>query len=184
MTDTSQTARAEQRDRLLGGVVQATAEHGYRRLSVLTITRHAGMARASFYAHFANADEAFDATYKLVADQLLRAIESASAGADPAVRLRAGLQQLLTMATDYPDVAQLCFVEAPGAGQTTRQHRDAVLRRTATWIAEETPPLLPAQIAAAGLHEIVAQHLRSGQIIDTPELLQQLTDVLERSSAL
>jgi AcrR family transcriptional regulator len=82
MTGTAQPARTEQRDRLLGGVVQATAEHGYRRLSVLTITRHAGMARASFYAHFANVDEAFDATYELVAGQLLEAIERASADAN------------------------------------------------------------------------------------------------------
>jgi AcrR family transcriptional regulator len=182
MTDTTRAARAEQRDRLLGGVVQATAEHGYRRLSVLTITRHAGMARASFYSHFANVDEAFDATYELVTGQLLEAIESASADADPPERLRAGLQQLLTMVTEYPDVAQLCFVEAPGAGHATRQHRDNILRRTAAWIADETPPPLPTQIAAAGLHEIVAQRLRVGDIIHTPELLRDLTDALERAS--
>jgi AcrR family transcriptional regulator len=183
MTDTAQPARTEQRDRLLGGVVQATAEHGYRRLSVLTITRHAGMARAGFYAHFANVDEAFDATYALVAGQLLDAIERASADADPPGRLRAGLQQLLTMVTEYPDVAQLCFVEAPGAGQVTRQHRDDILQRTAAWIAAETPPSLSMQIAAAGLHEIVAQRLRVGETIDTPELLADLADALERSSA-
>lgn len=183
MTDTAQPARTEQRDRLLGGVVQATAEHGYRRLTVLTVTRHAAMARASFYAHFANVDEAFDATYELVAGQLLEAIEHASADTDRSQRLHAGLQRLLTMVTEYPDVAQLCFVEAPGAGQITRQHRDEILTRTAAWIADETPPPLPAQIAAAGLHEIVAQRLRVGDIIHTPELLRDLTDALERASA-
>ena len=182
MTDTAQNVRTEQRDRLLGGVVRATAEQGYRRLTVLTITRHAGMARASFYTHFANADEAFDATYELVAGQLLDAIERASAEADRSERLHAGLQRLLTMAAEYPDVAQLCFVEAPGAGHVTRQHRDEVLQRTAAWIADETPPPLPTQIAAAGLHEIVAQRLRVGEILHTPELLRDLTDALERAS--
>lgn len=183
MTDTAQNVRTEQRDRLLGGVVRATAEQGYRRLTVLTVTRHAGMARASFYAHFANADEAFDATYELVAGQLLEAIERASADADRSQRLRVGLQQLLTMVTEYPDVAQLCFVEAPGAGQVTRRHRDEVLHRTAAWIADQAPPPLPAQIAAAGLHEIVARRLRVGETVHTPELLRDLTDALERASA-
>ena len=183
MTETAQPARAEQRDRLLGGVVRATAELGYRRLTVLTITRHASMARASFYAHFANADEAFDATYELVAGQLLEAIESASADANPSQRLRAGVHRLLTMVSEYPDVAQLCLVEAPGAGPVTRQHRDTVLQRTAAWIAGGMPPSLQTQIAAAGLHEIVAQRLRLGEAVDTAELLADLTDALERASA-
>jgi hypothetical protein len=87
------------------------------------------------------------------------------------------------MVTEYPDVAQLCFVEAPGAGLATRQHRDTVLQRTATWIAAATPPPLPTRIAAAGLHEIVAQRLRVGETIDTPQLLADLTDALERASA-
>lgn len=133
-------------------------------MSVLAIVRHAGLPRAAFYTHFSSVDEAFLVAYDEGTGQLLDAVEAASVAAPPDQRLRRGLDVLLAMVDARPDVAQLCFVEAPGGGPAVLGRRDAVLRRTAAWIVGEgaIAEQPKAIMSAAGLHELVAQRVRHG----------------------
>jgi AcrR family transcriptional regulator len=48
---------ARQRQRLLSAAATVFAERGYAGASSETISRHAGMSKATFYEHFANKEE-------------------------------------------------------------------------------------------------------------------------------
>ncbi len=59
-----------QRERLIAGLAEAIAEHGYDGDPVARITRHAAVSRRTFYEHFADRDECFIAAYETVMEEL------------------------------------------------------------------------------------------------------------------
>jgi AcrR family transcriptional regulator len=77
-----------QRERLLNGVVEAVAEHGYNATTISAITKAAKISRRTFYEYFEGKENCFLAAYAMIDDHV-RA--SMLAAADPAAPLaRAG----------------------------------------------------------------------------------------------
>ena len=68
---------ANQRERMLSAVAQATAELGYPDASVEAIIARAGVSRRTFYQHFKNKEAAFLAAYDDVVDQITRRVQHA-----------------------------------------------------------------------------------------------------------
>ena len=127
-----------QRMRLFEAAARAFARSGYAEASAESISREAGMSKATFYAHFANKEECILALFDEAARVVLEAMAAAArdAGTDPADRMRAGLRAFLDSVAGHPDEAQTLLVEIIGAGPRAAERRDAIL---ALFAAPSTP---------------------------------------------
>src|SRR3954451_8517965 len=97
---------AVQRERLLAAMLRATAELGYREVSVQDVLERAGVSRPTFYEHFENKEACFLAAFDAAAARLRERLEAAgeAEGAENwRGRLRLSLEELLRFVTDEPD---------------------------------------------------------------------------------
>jgi AcrR family transcriptional regulator len=119
-----------QRDRLLRAAALEFAEHGYAGTNSDSISRRAGMSKATFYEHFANKEECILALFELAVRTVRQAMAQAAAGApsDARERMKAGTRAFLTALSEHPEFAQTLLVEIIGAGPEAAQHRDDILQ--------------------------------------------------------
>ncbi len=119
-----------QRERLLRAAAREFAERGYAGASSESISRRAGMSKATFYEHFANKEECmlalFDLGAQLVQAAMAEAARNAPVG-DARERLRAGTRAFLGALAEHPEFAQTLLVEIIGAGPRAAQRRDQIL---------------------------------------------------------
>src|SRR5215211_2114000 len=83
-----------QRQRLFAAAATVFARSGYADASAESISREAGMSKATFYEHFANKEECILALFDRAATLGLGAMADAArdAGNDPRERLLAGIR--------------------------------------------------------------------------------------------
>src|SRR5438309_8891742 len=97
-----------QRQRLFQAAARVFSEMGYADASAESISRAAGMSKATFYEHFSNKEECilalFDAANQLLLTRILGAV--AEAGEDPVARMREGMREFLVVIDEYPAQAQ------------------------------------------------------------------------------
>jgi AcrR family transcriptional regulator len=122
-----------QRRRIMDAVVHVTVEDGGSALTVQRVLTRAGISRKTFYDHFANREAAVLATYRLVTEQLVTAID-VPAATDDRDPLADGVAALLTLVAARPDVARFCFVEAPRASADIAEAREALVTAFAGWL--------------------------------------------------
>jgi AcrR family transcriptional regulator len=119
-----------QRERLLRAAAREFADRGYAGASSESISRRAGMSKATFYEHFANKEECmlalFDMGAALVQGAMAEAARNAPVG-DARERLRAGTRAFLGALAEHPEFAQTLLVEIIGAGPRAAQRRDQIL---------------------------------------------------------
>jgi AcrR family transcriptional regulator len=146
---------AIQRERLLAAMLRATAELGYRELSVQDVLERAGVSRPTFYEHFDNKEDCFLAAFDTAAARLRQRLEAAGEeGETWRERLRPTLEELLRFVTDEPDAAMTLIVDARAACPPALLRRDELLDHFASCLdtqvrAESADP--PSAIAAAGI---------------------------------
>jgi AcrR family transcriptional regulator len=118
-----------QRERLIAGIAEAVAEHGYSGTTIAHITRAAAVSRRTFYEHFASKDECFVAAYDMVMKELR---ERVSAGFEETEdwphAIRAGIEAMLSFLAANPSLARLCMVEALVAGPAVVERYDAAIQ--------------------------------------------------------
>jgi AcrR family transcriptional regulator len=141
-----------QRERLLRAAALQFAEVGYAGASSESISRRAGMSKATFYEHFANKEECmlalFDMGTALVQGAMAQAARNAPTG-DAQERLKAGTRAFLGALAEHPEFAQTLLVEIIGAGPRAAQRRDQVLQAFAD--------VLDAENAAAARRGLIAR---------------------------
>jgi AcrR family transcriptional regulator len=179
-----------QRERLLQAAALEFAGNGYAGTSSESISRRAGMSKATFYEHFANKEECMLALFDLAADVVVKAMVTAAQGArgDARERIRAGVRAFLSALSEHPEYAQTLLVEIIGAGPLAAQHRDKILQTFAAVLDAEN-----AEAARRGLigrfasphdsfaivgaiAELVSRQLRVG----VPSTVAELAPVIER----
>src|SRR3954467_7324870 len=69
---------AVQRERLLAAMLRATAEIGYREVSVQDVLERAGVSRPTFYEHFENKEDCFLAAFDTAVARLPKRLEAAA----------------------------------------------------------------------------------------------------------
>src|SRR5579859_7519779 len=120
-----------QRGRLLRAAAVEFAHSGYAGTSSESISRRAGMSKATFYEHFANKEECilalFDRAAAVVATGMAEAARSAGR-ADAQERMKAGTRAFLASLAEHPHYAQTLLVEIIGAGPQAAQRRDQVMQ--------------------------------------------------------
>jgi AcrR family transcriptional regulator len=180
-----------QRERLLRAAAREFADRGYAGTSSESISRRAGMSKATFYEHFANKEECMLALFDLGAELVQAAMAKAARNApdgDARARLRAGTRAFLGALAEHPDFAQTLLVEIIGAGPRAAQRRDQILQAFAGVVDAEnaaaarrglmrrfTSPHDSFAVVGA-VSELVSRQLRLG----VPERMMDLAPVIDR----
>jgi AcrR family transcriptional regulator len=180
-----------QRERLLRAAALEFADAGYAGSSSESISRRAGMSKATFYEHFANKEECmlalFDMGAELVQREMAEAARSAPIG-DARERMKAGTRAFLGALTQHPEFAQTLLVEISGAGPRAAQRRDQVLQGCADVIDAENAAAArrgligrfrsrhDALAVVGAATELVSRQVRLG----VPERVLDLAPVIER----
>ena len=117
-----------QRERLIAGLAEAVAEHGYAGTTIAHITKHAAVSRRTFYEHFSSKDECFVAAYDTVMSELNRRVGEAFEQEDEWPQaVRAGIAAMLEFLAAEPHLARLSMVEALVAGPVVVERYDAAI---------------------------------------------------------
>jgi AcrR family transcriptional regulator len=174
-----------QRGRLLQAAAAEFAERGYAGASSESISRRAGMSKATFYEHFSNKEECIIALFDVATDVIMDAQSEATDGAglkDAVERMRAGTRAFLISLSEHPEFAQTLLVEIIGAGPRAAQRRDQVLQAFADALDEENAAAaergLIARFASpydayaiiGAVTELVSRQVRLGEPRDVLEL--------------
>ena len=110
-------------------MLRATAELGYREVSVQDVLDRAGVSRPTFYEHFENKEACFLAAFDNAAARLRERLEAALAGRPgvaPAACASASKSCSRFVAED-PDAAMSLIVDARAACPAALERRDALL---------------------------------------------------------
>jgi AcrR family transcriptional regulator len=180
-----------QRERLLRAAAREFADRGYAGASSESISRRAGMSKATFYEHFANKEECmlalFDMGAELVQDAMAEAARNAPVG-DARERLRAGTRAFLGALAEHPEFAQTLLVEIIGAGPRAAQRRDQILQAFAGVVDAENAAAarrgLMGRLSSphdsfavvGAVTELVSRQVRLG----VPEHMLDLAPVIDR----
>jgi AcrR family transcriptional regulator len=180
----SDLVSAVQRERLLAAMLRATAELGYREVSVQDVLDRAGVSRPTFYEHFENKEASFLAAFDNAAGRLRKRLEDAAAeGEGWRQRLRLSLEELLRFVAEDHDAAMSLIVDGRGACPDALARRDELLDRFSSCLdemvrAEAPAGQGPSAIAAAGIvggiEALLYSRLNRGETSGLRDLLPSL----------
>jgi AcrR family transcriptional regulator len=174
---------ANQRERILSAVAQATAELGYPDMSVEAIIARAGVSRRTFYEHFKNKEDAFLAAYDATVHRLATHVRRAYLQQATALeRLRAGIGAYLQFLASEPELARMGVVEVLAAGPRALARRGDALRLFAEIIEDNIHQLVPScrrpaltsQTIVGGIYEVVFSRILAGRTADLPGMTDDL----------
>lgn len=125
-----------QRERLIAGLAEAVAEHGYAGTTIAHITSNAAVSRRTFYEHFTSKDECFIAAYDAVMTELRRRVgEAFESEKEWPQAVRAGIAAMLGFLVAEPHLARLSMVEALVAGPVVVERYDAAIQSLVPYFA-------------------------------------------------
>ena len=180
-----------QRQRLLQAAAEEFATRGYAGASSESISRRAGMSKATFYEHFANKEDCIVALFERAADEVARTMADAARGAgqaDASERLKAATRAFLSALAEHPEFAQTLLVEIIGAGPKAAHRRDQIMQQFADGLDAENAAaarrgLIPRfaspydSFAIIGaITELVSRQVRLGE----PGEVIELAPVIDR----
>jgi AcrR family transcriptional regulator len=177
-----------QRERLIAGLAEAVAEHGYAGTTIAHITRHAAVSRRTFYEHFSSKDECFVAAYETVMAELRGRVAEAieAEGGEWPQAIRAGIAAMLGFLAAEPHLARLCMVEALVAGPLVVERYDAAIRSFVPYFEQGREDLPPEQLAllspsteealVGGMVSLISRRVIGGRAEQLEELLPDLVE--------
>jgi AcrR family transcriptional regulator len=172
-----------QRERLLNGVVEAVAEHGWNATTIAKITAAAKISRRTFYEYFEGKEDCFAAAYEMIEGHVLDSMLAAPGAGEPwPDRVRARLAALLDVLARDAAVAR-CFLVEPLAagGEVAARYREVMQLLAATLRPEPSPSELDMEVRdqalIGGIATLIVRRLNSGGARQLPELLPDLTEL-------
>jgi AcrR family transcriptional regulator len=178
---------ANQRERLVAGIIAAVAENGYPETTIATIVQAAELSRKTFYEHFANKEECFAAAYETSFDYLRQAIGGVKVDGDWGQLVRGRLERLLTLLSKEPDLASFFLVAPTSAGDEIAERHHEAMRELVGALTEGVPKGKkgePAgtreQALAGGISRLIVLKLSAGEADKLPALLGALTELVLR----
>jgi AcrR family transcriptional regulator len=177
-----------QRERLIAGIAEAIAEHGYAATTIAHITRSAAVSRRTFYEHFESKDECFVAAYDAVMGDLRERVSAAfdEHEDDWPRAIKAGIGAMLEFLAANPHLAKLCMVEALVAGPAVVERYDAAIQSFVPYFQkgrEGRPPEVLARLSATteealvgGMVSLISRRIIAGKAEDLEELLPDLVE--------
>jgi AcrR family transcriptional regulator len=172
-----------QRERLLNGVVEAVAEHGYNATTITRITAAEKISRRTFYEYFEGKEDCFLAAYEMIEAHVLRSMLAApGAGEAWPERVRARLAALLDVLSRDTAVSR-CFLVEPLAagGDVAARYREAMQLLAGTLRPEPPPSELDMEVRdqalVGGIATLIVRRLNSGGAPRLPDLLPDLVEL-------
>jgi AcrR family transcriptional regulator len=172
-----------QRERLLNGVVEAVAEHGYNATTIANIAAAAKISRRTFYEYFEGKEDCFAAAYEMIEAHVLDSMLAAPGAGEPwPDRVRARLAALLDVLSRDTAVSR-CFLVEPLAagGEVATRYREAMQLLAATLRPEPPPSELDMEVRdqalIGGIATLIVRRLNAGGAQCLPELLPDLTEL-------
>jgi AcrR family transcriptional regulator len=173
-----------QRERLLNGVVEAVAEHGYNETTIARIAEAAKISRRTFYEHFEGKEECFLAAYEMIDAHVRTAVLAAGEEAEPwPERVRARLAALLEVLARDAAVARFYLLEPLVAGgEVAARYRDAMQLlaeaiRPQAGLAD-TDVEVRDQVLMGGVTTLISRRLKVGAGARLSELLPDLIELV------
>lgn len=180
----------DHRERLLGAMVQAVTERGFRDTTVADIVRIARTSRRTFYEHFADREECFLAVLDLFADVV---IDDIRAAIDPSLpweeQVERGVAAHLELTSASPELMRSYIREVVVVGDRGIAHQRQAVERFAqvlvdvsTAAHDQGAPIRPltrdtAFIICAGLRELAVATMDEGR--DLRDLQRPLADTIK-----
>jgi AcrR family transcriptional regulator len=172
-----------QRERLLNGVVEAVAEHGFNATTIGKITDAAKISRRTFYEYFSSKEDCFLAAYEMIDGHVRASMLAAGEPSEPwPEQVRARLAALLDVLSRDLAVARFFLTEPLAAGgDLAARYRDAM-----QLLAETIRPRSPLseidvevrdQALMGGIATLIARRLNRGEAARLDELLPDLTEL-------
>jgi AcrR family transcriptional regulator len=175
-------ASEQQRDRLLGAMVEIVAHGGYARTSIGELARRAGVSRGTFYELFDDKSGCFIAAFS-EQESRLRDDLHAGEGEWPDRALEAVLERLVSFASERPRSFEFLFHEALLAGPEATRRRDELGRwilgrvrdREARAGENLAPVAAPTELILGGVLRLVTMHTKA-ETLEPKRLSAELAD--------
>lgn len=157
---------ADSRERILVAMTELVAEKGYPATSIGDIARRASVSRSTFYANFADKQEAFVKTLERARGLALAAAAPVFGVAPDWPRsVAAGLHALVALLVRDPALARLGVVGAYEGGDTALESRDTALAILQGFLDagfEQYPaaPAVAPEAVAASVYALLSDHVR------------------------
>lgn len=152
--------RLQRRERLMEASLEAFSRHGIEKTTMRDICAQARLTERYFYESFRNTEDAFDAVYALLKQQLVEQVSMALARAPLNVPqlAREGLTAFYNFIKEDPRRAQIMLIDAFYANRKTlNKSRDAVkeyvvmIDQLARRLYPNMPPDFDVEMVAWGL---------------------------------
>ncbi len=128
---------SEQRQRIVGAMIEAVGEKGYRATSTVEVIERSGVSRKTFYKHFANKQECFLAAYDLLFAGGVRRVERAYREAEGwPESVQAAIEALFAAAIENPGALRLTTVEIGALGPAGIERRERSVAQYERFITE------------------------------------------------
>ncbi len=168
-----------QKQRILGSVAENCAEKTFAATTIGDIVKGAGISRGTFYKHFENKRECFDAAVEVFLAELGEATVEAYSTADSKTEaVRDAITVLLERMAAKPEYAHMLLVEAPAVDPmiVQRYRRTAIDALQKDWQPRKGTQTGGAdpEIAFGRAKVLIAHHLAGREIEQLPELLPEL----------
>lgn len=178
-----------QRERLIGGMVEVCAERGYAGAKVIDVVKVAGVSSATFYQRFEDKWDCLRASHAQLLERLLEEVDRASERTeDDEARTKAALRSLLSLLAADPPSARLLSVEILAAGpEGAKCHANAVevigARLMPGAARDDDSPISPAEWAqVAGILALIGQHVMADEADSLPELEDELVALVAQGA--
>jgi AcrR family transcriptional regulator len=145
-----------QRERLIAGIAEACAEHGFAEVTVTEIARRASVSNVTFYEQFADKRECLLAAHEELLERLSAEMEAAcEAEATLETKRRSAVRVALQLLAVDPPTARLLSVEVLAAGPAGMERLAAALDDLAaclgtSWAGAAAMAMLVARLVMAG----------------------------------
>lgn len=176
-----------QRERLIAGLAESVAEHGYAGTTIAHITSHAAVSRRTFYEHFSSKDECFVAAYDTVMKELRERVSEGFDEADDWPHaVRAGIAAMLGFLAAEPNLARLCMVEALVAGPVVVERYDSAIQSFVPYFQggrEGRSPEVLSRLSptteealVGGMMSLISRRIIAGKTAQLEKLLPDLVE--------
>lgn len=171
-----------QRERILNAVAAGMAEQGYSAMTVGSVIAQARVSRTTFYAQFANKQEAVVGAQEEILRRFLALIEEACAAEEEwRMKVKRGVEATVDLATAEPaqvallaahtEVADRGIAEAMVAA---RAKLVELLRRGRRYPSASSLPEITEEALVGGISAVLSHALLDGALKEADDLRSQL----------
>jgi AcrR family transcriptional regulator len=173
-----------QRERLLNGMVEAVAAHGYNETTIGRITEAAKISRRTFYEYFSGKEECFLAAYEMIDAHVRGSVLRAADPDEPwPEQVRERLSILLSVLSHDEAVARFYLVEPLVAGgELAVRCREAMQLLAEAVRPKQTIADMDVEVRdqalIGGVATLISRRLKAGEAERLNELLPDLTELV------